>query len=111
MCTTLKDHEVSFQAKFVRPVKIKPLLLETEEERKLYEAGERNSKRKKELGKTSLLKHTPNDEESDLIHALWQKQLQWHGKLEQIFCPSPYIPNDKCKIIYYSCPFVVDHRN
>jgi acyl-coenzyme A thioesterase 9 len=24
------------------------------------------------------LKHTPNDEESDLIHALWQKQLQWH---------------------------------
>lgn len=44
----------------------------------MYAAGERNSKHKKELGKVSLLKQTPNDEESDIIHALWQKQLQWH---------------------------------
>jgi acyl-coenzyme A thioesterase 9 len=59
-------------------VNINPLIVETEEEKRLYEAGERNSKLKKELGKVSLLKQTPNDEESDIIHALWQKQLQWH---------------------------------
>jgi acyl-coenzyme A thioesterase 9 len=25
-----------------------------------------------------LRKQTPNDEESDLIHALWLQQLSWH---------------------------------
>jgi acyl-coenzyme A thioesterase 9 len=52
--------------------------VETDAEKVLYETGAKNSKHRKELGRTSLLKHTPNDEESDLIHALWQKQLHWH---------------------------------
>jgi len=69
---------VSLDTVTKKPVPINPLIVETEDERRLYEDGERNSKHKKELAKLSLLKHTPNDEESDLIHALWQKQLQWH---------------------------------
>lgn len=63
-----------------RPVPINPIKAETEEERKLYEAGERNSKIRKESSAKSLLKTSPNDEESDLIHALWQRQLQYHGE-------------------------------
>ena len=62
-----------------RPVPIHPVMVESDEERKVYEAGERNSKIKKESSAKSLLKTSPNDEESDLIHAMWQRQLQYHG--------------------------------
>ena len=74
-----------------KPVPINQLIVETPEEQKLFDAGEKNSKYKKDLSKVSLLKHTPNDEESDLIqeaqvaedavlliHSLWQKQIAWH---------------------------------
>ncbi|KAI9693431.1 MAG: hypothetical protein M1820_009307 [Bogoriella megaspora] len=61
-----------------KPVAINPIKAETEEERRLFEAGERNSKRRKESSQKSLLRTVPNDEESDLIHAMWQKQLQYH---------------------------------
>lgn len=69
---------VSLDPQTKKPVAIPPLNVETAEEKKLFEAGEKNSKYKKELGKVSLLKHTPNDEESDLIHSLWQHQIRWH---------------------------------
>ena len=62
-----------------RPVPINPIIAETPEEKKLFARGELNSKRRKQLTQTSLIKHTPNDLESDLIHAYWQKQLQYHG--------------------------------
>ncbi|KAL9097215.1 MAG: hypothetical protein Q9165_000642 [Trypethelium subeluteriae] len=62
-----------------RPVPINPIKAETEEEQRLYEAGERNSKIRKESSQKSLLRTSPNDEESDLIHAMWQRQLQYHG--------------------------------
>ncbi|KAF2101122.1 Thioesterase/thiol ester dehydrase-isomerase [Rhizodiscina lignyota] len=61
-----------------KPVPVNPLIIETEEEKRLYAIGEQNSKQRKEQGKTSLFKHTPNDEESDLIHAIWQKQVMYH---------------------------------
>jgi acyl-coenzyme A thioesterase 9 len=64
-----------------RPVNVNPLIVETPEEKRLYALGERNSKIRKERRDTSLLKHTPNDLESDLIHAFWQKQVQYHGRL------------------------------
>lgn len=83
----------------LRPVPISPVKVETEEERRLFERGERNSKERKELGKTSLMKHTPNDEESDLIHAMWQRQLQYHGRrsalpIETDYCDQSYIRAD-----------------
>jgi len=31
------------------------------------------------MAKRALLKQTPNDEESDLIHAMWLKQEAYHG--------------------------------
>jgi hypothetical protein len=66
-----------------RPVNVNPLIVETPEEKHLYAMGERNSKIRKERRDTSLLKHTPNDLESDIIHAFWQKQLQYHGILPE----------------------------
>jgi len=59
-------------------VPINPVIVETPEEKRVYAIGEKNSQRRKETGKTSLIKHTPNDEESDIIHAIWQRQLQYH---------------------------------
>ncbi|OQO02843.1 hypothetical protein B0A48_11126 [Cryoendolithus antarcticus] len=61
-----------------KSVKISPVLAETEEEQRLFRQGEQNSQHRKQLTQRSLLKQTPDDEESDLIHALWQKQLQYH---------------------------------
>lgn len=61
-----------------KPVNVNPLVVETPEEKRLYNLGERNSRLRKEHKQTSLIKTTPNDQESDLIHAFWQKQLQYH---------------------------------
>ncbi|KAL5352985.1 hypothetical protein ACLOAV_001014 [Pseudogymnoascus australis] len=60
-----------------KPVNISPLKLVTDEERRLYKEGEENYNAKKELSKIALRKQTPNDEESDLIHALWLKQSEY----------------------------------
>lgn len=61
-----------------KPVSINPVRTDTEEEKRLFSAGEKASKHRKELTQRSLLKQTPNDEESDLIHAMWQRQLKYH---------------------------------
>lgn len=71
-----------------KPVQISPVLTETEEEKHLFVQGEKNSKHRKELAQRSLLKQTPNDEESDLIHAMWQKQLQYHDPNDAVRKPS-----------------------
>lgn len=51
--------------------------METDEERRLFELGEKNYKAKKQLRTRSLLQQTPNDEESDLIHAMWTKEMAY----------------------------------
>lgn len=61
-----------------RPVKIAPVRTDTEEESHMYALGAKNSKIRKERSQRSLLKTAPNDEESDLIHAMWQRQLRYH---------------------------------
>jgi acyl-coenzyme A thioesterase 9 len=61
-------------------VAISPLQAETEEEKLLFKKGEENYNLKKSESKMALRKQTPNDEESDLIHALWLQQLDYHGK-------------------------------
>ncbi|OAX80872.1 hypothetical protein ACJ72_04791 [Emergomyces africanus] len=68
---------VSLDPKTKRPVAVAPLLVETEEERRLFELGELNYKAKKQLRTRSLLEQTPNDEESDLIHAMWTKEMAY----------------------------------
>jgi acyl-coenzyme A thioesterase 9 len=61
-----------------KPVNIAAVRRDTEEEKRLFKQGETNSKRRKELAQRSLLKQTPDDEESDLIHSIWKRQLQYH---------------------------------
>jgi acyl-coenzyme A thioesterase 9 len=73
--------QVSLDPTTKKPVAISPLKAETPEERRLFEQGQVNYNVKKALAKTGLRKQTPNDEESDLIHALWLQQLDYHGEL------------------------------
>ncbi|PSN68847.1 Thioesterase/thiol ester dehydrase-isomerase [Corynespora cassiicola Philippines] len=70
-----------------KPVNVNPLMVETPEEKRLFAIGERNSKLRKERKENALLKHTPNDLESDLIHAFWQKQLQYHDPYDELRKP------------------------
>ncbi|KAH6639484.1 HotDog domain-containing protein [Boeremia exigua] len=70
-----------------KPVNVNALIVETEEEKRLYALGERNSEIRKERRNTSLIKHTPNDLESDLIHAFWQKQLRYHDPHDELRKP------------------------
>ncbi|KAI9892475.1 MAG: hypothetical protein M1814_001432 [Vezdaea aestivalis] len=69
---------VSLDPETKKPVNISPLKLETPEEERLFKLGETNYHAKKVLAKTSLLKKTPNDLESDLIHEMWLKQLEYN---------------------------------
>jgi acyl-coenzyme A thioesterase 9 len=86
---------VSLDPATKKSVAIPPVIAETSEEKKLYAAGEQNSKYKKDLSKMSLLKHTPNDEESDLIHSLWQKQVLWHDPNDPQRKPDNVIPMEQ----------------
>lgn len=61
-----------------KPVAIAPLQVDTEEEKRLFALGEKHSKDKKVMSKKALRKQPPNDEESDLIHSMWLKQLEYH---------------------------------
>lgn len=65
-------------------MKISPLKLETENERRIYNQGQENYNKKKQLAKTTLRKQTPNDEESDLIHALWLEQMDYSSKAPKV---------------------------
>ncbi|KAI9753184.1 MAG: hypothetical protein M1835_001020 [Candelina submexicana] len=81
-----------------KPVQIAPLKVDTAEERRLFDLGEKNSKEKKRLARTALLKQTPNDEESDLIHALWLRQLEYHDPNLPIRKPDNVVYMDMTKI-------------
>ena len=76
---------VSLDPATKKPVAISRLQPETAEERRLFSLGVQNMKEKKAMAETALRKQTPNDEESDLIHAMWLKQLEYHGKPFAIF--------------------------
>jgi acyl-coenzyme A thioesterase 9 len=60
---------------YYRPVPVAPLLIETEEERKLFQKGEENYNAKKASRNTtgSIFK-APNEAETKLIHDMWSKQ-------------------------------------
>ncbi|KAL2833389.1 HotDog domain-containing protein [Aspergillus cavernicola] len=59
------------------PALVAPLLVETDEERELFKKGEKNYQAKKALRKRSLLEKAPDDEESNLIHSLWTKEMSY----------------------------------
>lgn len=58
-----------------------PLIVETEEEKRLYSKGEENSQAKKALRTRSLLQKAPDDEESNLIHSMWTKEMSYLSEL------------------------------
>jgi hypothetical protein len=66
-----------------RPVLVAPLIVETEEEKALFKKGEENYLAKKALRKRSLLEKAPDDEESNLIHSMWTKEMSYLSKQEQ----------------------------
>nr|POE85514.1 isoform 3 of acyl-coenzyme a thioesterase 9, mitochondrial [Quercus suber] len=70
-----------------KPVAIPPVRADTDEEKNLFVTGEKNSKHRKSLAQRSLLKTAPNDEESDLIHNMWQRQLQYHDPNDSLRKP------------------------
>lgn len=81
-----------------KPVNIAPVRTDTDEEKKVFAEGEKNGQRRKELAKRSLLKQTPNDEESDLIHAIWQRQLQYHDPNDSLRQPANVHFMDKTQL-------------
>ncbi|KAL9121967.1 MAG: hypothetical protein Q9187_001479 [Circinaria calcarea] len=83
---------VSLDPNTKKPVAIAPLRVDTPEERRLFDLGEKNYNAKKALAKTTLRKQTPNDQESDLIHAMWLKQLEFHD---------PNVPSQKPDNVVY----------
>ncbi|KAE8452879.1 hypothetical protein EG329_013151 [Mollisiaceae sp. DMI_Dod_QoI] len=70
---------VSLDPATKKPVNISPLKASTPEEEAIFAHGEANYNLKKSMQSQALRKQTPNDEESDLIHALWLAQLDFHN--------------------------------
>nr|POE94299.1 isoform 3 of acyl-coenzyme a thioesterase 9, mitochondrial [Quercus suber] len=81
-----------------KPVAIPPVRADTDEERNLFVTGEKNSKHRKSLAQRSLLKTAPNDEESDLIHTMWQRQLQYHDPNDPLRKPDNVFFMDATKV-------------
>ncbi|EPS35719.1 hypothetical protein H072_10865 [Dactylellina haptotyla CBS 200.50] len=57
-----------------RATNVNPLVVETPEEKRIFARGEERNKFKKTLASTSLEKQAPNEEESNLIHKMWQEE-------------------------------------
>lgn len=79
---------VSLDPTTKKPVNISAVRTDTDAEKKLFQEGEENSKRRKEHSQRSLLKQTPDDEESDLIHGIWRRQLQYHDPNDALRKPA-----------------------
>ncbi|KAF2863933.1 acyl-coenzyme A thioesterase 9 [Piedraia hortae CBS 480.64] len=69
-----------------KTVQLPPLITETDEEKTQFEEGVKNSQQRKQNTQRSLLKTKPDDEETNIIHALWQKQISYRD---------PNIPDQK----------------
>ncbi|KAF2223568.1 HotDog domain-containing protein [Elsinoe ampelina] len=79
---------VSLDKNTKKPVPIPAVIPESDLEKRLFQEGEKNHAARKELKERSLLRQTPNDEESDLIHAMWQRQLQYHDPNDPLRKPN-----------------------
>lgn len=78
---------------FFRPVPVAPLLIETEEERKLFQKGEENYNAKKASRNTSSLFQAPNESETKLVHDMWSNQVLSKSML--LLLPSPFFSSKK----------------
>ncbi|MCJ1431899.1 hypothetical protein MMC27_001255 [Xylographa pallens] len=101
---------VSLDPSTKKPINIPALQINTEDERRLYKLGENNYSAKKELSKTTLRKQTPNDQESDLIHAMWLKQLEYHDVTTSVHKPDNVVYMDSTRL-YSSQIMQPQYRN
>ncbi|MCJ1383058.1 hypothetical protein MMC17_006171 [Xylographa soralifera] len=101
---------VSLDPSTKKPINIPPLQINTEDERRLYKLGENNYNAKRELSKTTLRKQTPNDQESDLIHAMWLKQLEYHDANSSVHKPNNVVYMDRTRL-YSSQIMQPQYRN
>ncbi|KAJ5176298.1 uncharacterized protein N7482_002175 [Penicillium canariense] len=83
---------VSLDPATKQPVPVAPLVIETEEEMALFKKGEENYKAKKALRKRSLLQQAPDDEESNLIHSMWTKEMSYLNPQVPAVRPANQIP-------------------
>ncbi|KAL1302748.1 hypothetical protein AAFC00_003099 [Neodothiora populina] len=81
-----------------KPVNIPSIVPQNDEEARIFQQGKINSAHRKELKARSLLKETPNDAESDLIHALWQRQLRYHDPNDALRKPDNVFFMDQTKL-------------
>lgn len=81
-----------------KPVNIPSIIPETDVEKALYAQGKVNSAHRKALKSRSLLKQTPNDAESDLMHALWQLQLRYHDPNDPLRKPDNVFFMDQTRL-------------
>ena len=79
-----------------------PIRVETSEEKRLFALGEKNYNAKKEFSKIALRKQTPNDEESDIIHAMWLKHLEYQGVISFSSSLQTSIPRFSLKTLLMS---------
>ena len=75
---------VAIDSSTKRPVAVSPIECDTDEERRRYALGEKNSNDKKALAKKTLGKQTPNNRESELIHRMWLKRLEYHSEHTEV---------------------------
>ncbi|KAJ5542163.1 hypothetical protein N7461_008166 [Penicillium sp. DV-2018c] len=68
---------VSLDPATKKPVPVAPLIVETEEEKRLFQKGEEKYQAKKALRTRSLLEKAPDAEESNLIHSMWTKEMSY----------------------------------
>jgi len=101
---------VSLDPRTKKPINIPPLQVNTEDERRMFKLGENNYNAKKELSKTTLRKQTPNDQESDLIHAMWLKQLEYHDANTSVHKPDNVVYMDSTRL-YSSQIMQPQYRN
>ena len=79
---------VSLDPRTKKPVKIAPLKLETDAERRLFERGEANYNNKKALRQATILQKAPDAEESKSIHAMWTESLAYRDHKNPVSKPS-----------------------
>lgn len=75
-----------------------PLIVETEEEKALFKKGEENYMAKKALRKRSLLEKAPDEEESNLIHSMWTKEMSY------ISTYRPHLPHSPIYLTLHTRP-------
>ncbi|XP_031555177.1 acyl-coenzyme A thioesterase 9, mitochondrial-like [Actinia tenebrosa] len=75
---------VSRDVKNARAALVNPLMLETEEEKRIFKKGEENRNKSIASGKTDLMKKAPTAQESEEIHNLMLETLQFDTGVKKV---------------------------